>query len=404
MTCAFMGAEVSDRARWIPSEEALDTLLQGPFPAADETWVTVNRILERKREFGITRLGSITGLDWIGIPVVQVVRPDSRSVAVNQGKGLTYAHAAISGLMESLEGWASERISAEKTWQAGLASVDGDGAWSHLLDQLLPAERHSPLGWIEGWDLMAARPCPVPLALVDTAYTIPSPHPRWLLRNSAGLAAGTSLQQAMAHACLEILERHARCIAMRTPHFFDRFQVETGTIHNGTAAEIIERLAHAGFAVGVWLLPSAHGLPVYWCHVMEGTGRPPLAPLPAAGFGCDVTDDRALAKALLEACQSRLGVISAAREDVTGKFYAAPAERELSAWREMLTRSGSRYPDARSRPETANPLRAGLDALRVAGARAVVAVILFSDESIPVHVVRVVAPPLQSNPEFEDEV
>ena len=50
---------------------------------------TVRRILERKREFGITRVGSITELDRIGIPVVQAVRPLSRSVSVNQGKGLT---------------------------------------------------------------------------------------------------------------------------------------------------------------------------------------------------------------------------------------------------------------------------------------------------------------------------
>lgn len=43
---------------------------------------TVRRILERKSRYGITRMGSVTGLDWIGIPVVQVVRPRSLSVVV----------------------------------------------------------------------------------------------------------------------------------------------------------------------------------------------------------------------------------------------------------------------------------------------------------------------------------
>ncbi|MGO8183111.1 hypothetical protein AB9F40_34210, partial [Rhizobium leguminosarum] len=51
-----------------------------PFP-----WQTVQRILARKHEYGITRLGSVTERDRIGIPVVQVVRPRSLSVAVSQG-------------------------------------------------------------------------------------------------------------------------------------------------------------------------------------------------------------------------------------------------------------------------------------------------------------------------------
>ena len=37
---------------------------------------------------GITRVANVTGLDRIGIPIVMVVRPNSRSLAVSQGKGL----------------------------------------------------------------------------------------------------------------------------------------------------------------------------------------------------------------------------------------------------------------------------------------------------------------------------
>src|ERR1019366_4174255 len=51
--------------------------------------------------------------DWagyIGIPVVMVCRPNSRSVAVSQGKGLTLAAAKASGVMESVEGYHAEHI------------------------------------------------------------------------------------------------------------------------------------------------------------------------------------------------------------------------------------------------------------------------------------------------------
>ena len=59
---------------------------------------------------GITRIANVTGLDTIGIPVVMVCRPNSRSVSVSQGKGLTLAAAKASGVMESVEGYHAEHI------------------------------------------------------------------------------------------------------------------------------------------------------------------------------------------------------------------------------------------------------------------------------------------------------
>src|SRR4051812_24003909 len=59
---------------------------------------------------GITRIANVTGLDSIGIPVVMVCRPNSRSLAVSQGKGLGLAAAKASGLMESVELYHAEHI------------------------------------------------------------------------------------------------------------------------------------------------------------------------------------------------------------------------------------------------------------------------------------------------------
>ena len=55
------------------------------------------------RSFGITRLGEITGLDTIGIPVWFATRPNSRSLSVSQGKGVTNDQAKISAIMEAVE-------------------------------------------------------------------------------------------------------------------------------------------------------------------------------------------------------------------------------------------------------------------------------------------------------------
>jgi len=379
------------------SGEIHENILASPLPPPPDPSEAVRRILARRREFGITRLGSVTELDRVGIPVVQVVRPMSRSVTVNQGKGLTFPQAAISGLMESLEGWASERVPGERVEFAGFRSMNKEGYWSHLA---VDRECNETLAWIKGWDLFSSRQVDVPLALVDTAYTVPSPHPRWLPRNTTGLAAGTSLQQAIAHACFEVLERHARCAAMRMPHFFDRYQLDSSSVRPGTAGEIVGRLFSAGFAVGIWSIPSEHNLPIYWCHVMESAEKPPLAPWPAEGFGCDRTHDRALTKALLEACQSRLGVISAAREDITGHLYGYQSAEELAAWRRQLAISGLPYPSADRTARNTDSPQTLLEALRLAGAKAAIVVVLFSDESIPLHVVRLISPPLETNPEL----
>ena len=64
------------------------------------------------RQMGITRLGNVTGLDRIGIPVAIAVRPNSRSLAVSQGKGLALSHAMASALMEAIELFHGENLTA----------------------------------------------------------------------------------------------------------------------------------------------------------------------------------------------------------------------------------------------------------------------------------------------------
>jgi ribosomal protein S12 methylthiotransferase accessory factor YcaO len=75
--------------------------------APEETLEKVQRFLP---VMGITRVADITGLDTIGIPVIAVCRPNSRSVVVSLGKGLDVMAARASGVMESIEAFMAERI------------------------------------------------------------------------------------------------------------------------------------------------------------------------------------------------------------------------------------------------------------------------------------------------------
>src|SRR5918994_4946982 len=71
---------------------------------------TFERVPPMRVRMGITRVANVTGLDRIGLPVVMVCRPNSRSIAVSQGKGLDLDAARASGLMESVETYHAERI------------------------------------------------------------------------------------------------------------------------------------------------------------------------------------------------------------------------------------------------------------------------------------------------------
>src|ERR1700748_1478781 len=74
---------------------------------------TLARVMPLAARMGITRVAVLTGLDVIGIPVVAAYRPNSRSVAVHQGKGTTLVAAKASAVMEAVESYHAENIEAD---------------------------------------------------------------------------------------------------------------------------------------------------------------------------------------------------------------------------------------------------------------------------------------------------
>ncbi len=125
--------------------------------APDETMARLQPLLP---VMGITRIANITGLDTIGIPVVMVCRPNSRSLAVSQGKGLDLPSARVSGVMESIELHHAERIHLPLKW----ASHE-ELRFTHSLvppDTLVRTSlshfhRDAPILWIEGHDCVRSR-------------------------------------------------------------------------------------------------------------------------------------------------------------------------------------------------------------------------------------------------------
>ncbi|MDF1632473.1 YcaO-like family protein [Mycoplana sp. MJR14] len=369
-------------------------------PAATEK--LVHALLSARRRFGITRVGSLTRLDRAGVAVAQVVRPLSLSNAVSQGKGATLMEATASALMETLESWAAERIAPARIRVATARDLGNDvrnlyaGCRVHGFDA---GWDRLQLGWVEGYDLLTARVLPVPVAMVDTVYTLPSPHPVAFPRSTRGLAAGPTLHAAIIYAALEILERASVAEAERYPRSHPELRIDPASVGGPLALQVLRRLRASDLVAGIWLIPAEHGLPVFRCQVIETEGHREIAPLPGEGFACDFTYDRALASALMEAAQARVTALAGGREDITRDAYPERYDRKYLDARRQAFRSSSEtvaLPVDRDEPASgAAALAALLSALKAAGALAALVVPLYSGKDPDIEVVRLVVPPLR---------
>jgi len=276
------------------------------------------------REIGVTRVANVTGLDRTGIPVVMVCRPNSRSVTVSQGKGLTLAAAKASGLMEALEVWHAERI----VKPLKLASFEEIRSEHRVADVTkLPRARASrfnaglPLLWVEGNDLLGNGAVWVPFELVSTNYTLPLPPGSGCFQaNTNGLASGNHWLEAVSHGLCEVVERDATTLwKHRLPSARDRRVVDLNSVDDSDCVGVITQLRSASLQVRVWDTTTDVGIASFVCLVM---GQDPDDADPEFGAGCHPVRCIALLRALTEAAQARTTYIAGARDDYFPHLYS----------------------------------------------------------------------------------
>ncbi|MCX7559238.1 YcaO-like family protein [Sulfitobacter sp. F26204] len=346
----------------------------------EEFW---SNLRPRLDEFGISRLADITGLDRIGFPVVQAIRPLARSNAVTQGKAATMSGAAVGAVLESLEMAAGEDM-------ARFASVPGDGAlWSPLAPGLEDGSiwPDAATSYVGAWNLGENVASALPRDLISTDFTRNAPAAKApILRHSIGLGAGTNLASAVLHGLLECIEADARCHSEATGHLHPVRIVQDDPVYGAIARQI----QAAGLRIRVQAMPNNSGVIAVKASIMEAPGATAL-PLPATGFAARQTASAAIAAALAEAVQARLAVIAGAREDITQRFYKhgfTLAEIEAEWARHKETPLVGDCPDT-----TCISLRE--IACRVGP---VCALPLHWDADLPLAIVRVVAPDLIADP------
>lgn len=297
---------------------------------------TLRRVRPLMAVMGITRIANITGLDRLGIPVVTVCRPNSRSLSVSQGKGLDLPSARVSGLMEAVETYHAEHITLPLT----LATYN-ELRFSHPLVDVTRLPRLSVgsfhpnlrLLWIEGHELLGHTPMWLPFELVHTDFTVPLPSGSGsFLMSSNGLASGNHLLEAISHGICEVIERDATTLwHLRSDGERHRTRLDLDSVDDPGCREVLEKYERAGVDVAVWETTSDVGLPAFFCMTAEHSPEPHRPLFPTTGAGCHPARQVALLRALTEAAQVRATLISGSRDDL-GVARHYEALREPALW------------------------------------------------------------------------
>lgn len=280
----------------------------------EETWTWISRLFSR---VGITRVADVTGLDVVGIPVYQAVRPAAKSLAVSQGKAPTRAAARVSAAMESIELWHAENVAAASgaVVQVELTLREVAYANPFPLDHL-PWRADSlrfdavRLPFLRAESLLGNGPAWLPRQIVDLAFPLPRRfEPRMFHRTSNGLASGNCRDEALVHALCEVIERHALYLVHRDPGA--AVPLASEAIDDPPSRDLLDRFRRAGMKVALYDVTWGVGVPAVVADVAYGD-----LPNVWRGAGCHLAPEVALSRALTEAAQSRLTYIAGSRDDL----------------------------------------------------------------------------------------
>ncbi len=365
----------------------------------EETFARVRPYLAA---FGVTRVARHTGLDKVGIPVWCAYTPNSRSIVVAQGKGLTDADARISAVMEALE----RAVAGEPAVETVVATADDLSACGQAvdpLDALIAAgqgeiRRDEAVEWVRGTDLISGGDVFVPLEAALLDRTRPSRF--WM--SSDGLASGNIQQEAILHGLLERVERDAHVLwQVSGPEARHLLSIAPEALGDPALDALVGRFRGAELDLRLFNITSDIAIPCFLA-LLGPQGTATAGGLRyvevTSGCGAHPSASRAAIRAVTEAAQSRLTYISGARDDVYSEAFERPLPE--STRRAFLTVPRAEWVAVPGIGGGVDALLAHvIEFLKAVGVERVIVVPL-SPADLPFSVVKVFVPTLE-HPEGE---
>jgi ribosomal protein S12 methylthiotransferase accessory factor len=264
--------------------------------------------------FGITRVGEITDLDSIGVPVWSATRPLSHSISVSAGKSRDSFMAKAGAIAEAIEVAlfeSPEPYDSKAAYPLSKLKTFGFPMAASAKEDWYEIEQEPVLHYKSGHEIL------FPSDLVWLDHRANSP----FLRSSNGQALGATPEEAILQGLYECIERDAMSLWELLQK---EERISPPLIDLSNAPDSIGILAHkidrAGLAVFVERITLDILLPIYCAYLLD----PSESHASFMGYGTSIFDCVAVEKAILEAIQGRAVYIAGARDDITlGRYDQA---------------------------------------------------------------------------------
>ena len=289
---------------------------------------TLSRIRPHFPALGITRLGELTGLDNLGLPIAFATRPNSLSLSVSLGKGADLDSAMVSAAMEAAETAIAEmppkelvRLSISEVGTKGCRAVD-----VHRIARCHPHRLNleDKISWIEALDLISGDRFLIPWSLVGLDHRLNPPEfNNAFYVTSDGLASGNNRGEAIFHGICELVERDALASwQFAGTDEIRRSQVTVTGDEDPRLPVILEAIAASNTSLQVYEMPTDTGIPCIMA-MLDATRQQGAVAGSAmcGGCGCHPSYGHAIVKAITEAAQARLALVAGARDEFCARHY-----------------------------------------------------------------------------------
>ncbi|MGO6749678.1 YcaO-like family protein [Rhizobium ruizarguesonis] len=364
---------------------------------------TLAAIRPHLREFGITRVGLLTALDVLNIPVAFATRPNSHTLSVFQGKGIDNDAAMTSAAMEAVETRIAEIAPADLT-QATVDSMRAEHAAMIDLDNVArcaPDEiGSSPIAWCTGLDILSGSSVFVPWWLVGLDHR--GERPAGFEQSSDGLASGNTPSEAVLHGLCELVERDAWALTqLKSPERLKESRIDPASFGDAVIDVMTDRITRAGMKLLLLDMTTDIGVPAFLAVIMPGNLSDRVDARwshVCGGCGCHPDPVRAALRAITEAAQSRLTAIAGSRDDFSPRIYQRLDRSAAMQQVVELCEGDGRMRSFQARHRRPATIQESIghiaDRLTATGIEQIV-VVPFPHRALPISVVRVIVPGLE---------
>jgi len=291
---------------------------------------TVRRASWSFEQLGITRIADQTGLDRIGIPCFAAFRPNSKTLANSQGKGVSREAARASAVMEAVEHSIAENQYIP-TLLGNIKELSERGQTLVDIRHLLPIGETIPdnknLKWVKGYNLASQDAVLIPFDAVnidgkDTDLI-------GICKSTNGLASGNCEEEAIFHGLCELIERDAGSLwSLKSKEIQALTAIDPTTWKDKTVVELFQKVENAGLSMKLFDHTSDIGMPCVMAVIGE-IGKDEYQHFDlAAGYGAHPISSRAAIRAITEAAQTRITSIAGSRDDIDPDTYSEIATLE----------------------------------------------------------------------------